>query len=182
MNPIRKWRQIGFAIAGVVFALDQLLKWIVVGPLGLEYAESMPLLPIFSLTRTHNLGVSFGMLTAESLEMRVLLILVLCLIVAGVVVWMLREKALADIAALGLVLGGALGNILDRARLGHVLDFADLHFGEWRPFLIFNLADAAITIGVLIVLARSLFMREKPADTQQPDPDNQAADNAAETH
>ena len=62
------------------------------------------------------------------------------------------------------MLGGALGNILDRVRFGYVVDFADLHFGEWRPFLVFNVADAAITIGVLIVLARALLMRDKPGN------------------
>ena len=61
---------------------------------------------------------------------------------------------------------GALGNIVDRTRFGYVLDYADLHIGNFRPFLVFNVADAAITIGVLIVLARSLFMREKHDETQ----------------
>ena len=70
-------------------------------------------------------------------------------------------------AALGLVLGGALGNILDRIRLGYVVDFADLHFGEWRPFLVFNIADAAITIGVLILLVRALLIREKRPDPSE---------------
>jgi signal peptidase II len=79
---------------------------------------------------------------------------------------MWREKARSDVAALGLVLGGAIGNIVDRMRLGYVVDYADLHFGEWRPFLIFNLADAAITFGVLILLARALLLREKGAKTE----------------
>src|SRR3546814_10615493 len=79
-----------------------------------------------------------------------------------VFVWIMRERKLGDIAALSLVLGGAAGNIRDRFMYGFVIDYADLHFGEWRPFLIFNLADAAITIGVLIILARSLLSREKP--------------------
>jgi signal peptidase II len=81
----------------------------------------------------------------------------------AVTVWLLREKRLGDILPLGMVLGGALGNIRDRARLGYVLDYADLHFGTIRPFLIFNVADACITIGVLIILARSLLSRDKPA-------------------
>jgi signal peptidase II len=82
------------------------------------------------------------------------------------------------------VLGGALGNIRDRARMGYVLDYADLHFGAFRPFLIFNVADACITIGVLIILARSLFMREKPAQTQSEPPadlNENGADQPAET-
>ena len=63
--------------------------------------------------------------------------------------------------ALAMVLGGALGNIVDRVRFGYVVDYADLHFGTWRPFLVFNVADAAITIGVVILLIRALFVREK---------------------
>ncbi len=57
-------------------------------------------------------------------------------------------------------MGGALGNIVDRSRFGYVVDYADLHFGEWRPFLVFNVADAAITIGVLLLLVRALLMRD----------------------
>jgi signal peptidase II len=72
---------------------------------------------------------------------------------------------------LALILGGALGNIVDRYSYGYVVDYADFHIGTFRPFLIFNVADAAITIGVVIVLARSLFMREKPAEPQE-QPDN----------
>jgi signal peptidase II len=82
-------------------------------------------------------------------------------IATGVLVWMFRERRLADIVALGLVLGGALGNIFDRVVRGYVVDYADLHCGDWRPFLIFNLADAAISCGVVIILARSLFWSDK---------------------
>jgi signal peptidase II len=82
--------------------------------------------------------------------------------------WMLREKKRPDVIALGMVLGGALGNILDRTRLGYVVDFADLHFGTWRPFLVFNVADAAISIGVVILLVRALFVRDKQAGTPAP--------------
>ena len=76
-----------------------------------------------------------------------------------VAVWLWRERRMGDTLALGLVLGGALGNITDRVRFGYVVDFLDLHFGEWRPFLVFNLADAAISIGVVILLLRALFSR-----------------------
>jgi signal peptidase II len=89
---------------------------------------------------------------------------------------MLREQVFGEIAALALVLGGALGNIYDRFTRGYVIDYADLHIGQWRPFLIFNLADAAITCGVLILLARSLLSREKPAQ-----PADASDDTATET-
>ena len=68
-------------------------------------------------------------------------------IAIGVAVWIRREKKRGDQLALGMVLGGALGNILDRVRFGYVVDFADLHFGEFRPFLIFNVADANRGVG-----------------------------------
>ena len=73
--------------------------------------------------------------------------------------WMTREKQRGDQLALGMVLGGALGNILDRLRFGYVVDFADLHFGDFRPFLVFNVADAAISIGVAILLLRAFLTR-----------------------
>jgi signal peptidase II len=82
---------------------------------------------------------------------------------AFVIVWLWRERRRDDTIALALVLGGALGNIFDRVRLGHVIDYAHLHFGEISPFLVFNLGDAAITVGVLLLLVRALLTRERKA-------------------
>lgn len=150
------------AIALAVFVVDQLVKWIVVGPLGLDYlGAEIRLLPVFDLRFVQNVGVSLGLLRAETTVMRWILVAFTGAIATGVAVWMWREPKSADRAALGLVLGGALGNIVDRIRLGYVIDYADLHFGEWRPFLVFNVADAAITIGVLILLVRALLIRDK---------------------
>ena len=161
MNPVLKNRLIGLAIAVLLFAADQAFKGYILHGLKLQLGQSHFLLPIFNYTLTHNYGVSLGMFTAESETQRWALVGFTSLIAVVVTVWMLREKKLADIAALALILGGALGNIKDRYDLGYVVDFLDLHFGEWRPFLVFNVADAAITIGVLIILARSLLIREK---------------------
>ena len=158
----------GLALAALVFGLDQLVKWLVTGPLGIDSIGAVKeLLPFFDLRFTRNFGVSLGMFEATSPEMRWGLVLVTAVIALVVTVWMLREKLLGDILALSLILGGALGNIKDRYELGYVVDFADLHFGDFRPFLIFNVADAAITIGVVIVLARAFFMRDK--DEQEVD-------------
>ena len=161
MNPVLRNRLIGLAIAVLLFAADQAFKGYILHGLKLQLGQSHYLLPIFNYTLTHNYGVSLGMFTAESETQRWALVGFTSLIAVVVTVWMLREKKLADIAALALILGGALGNIKDRYDLGYVVDFLDLHFGEWRPFLVFNVADAAITIGVLIILARSLLIREK---------------------
>ncbi len=182
MSKTARNRLLGFTLAALIFVADQAMKWVVDYPLNMQRGETIDLLPIFALTRTHNYGVSLGMFTANSPEMRWGLLAVTGLIAVAVTVWLLREKRLGDVLPLALVLGGALGNIRDRARFGYVLDYADLHFGEFRPFLIFNLADACITIGVLIILARSLFMREKPPETHSEPAENPEADQPAETH
>ena len=171
MSPISRFRTIGAALAFALFALDQLLKYWVTGPLGI-IGDVMEIVPFFALRYTENYGVSLGMLTATSDTMRWALVALTGGIAVVVTVWMMRETRLGDILPLALILGGALGNIRDRFQHGYVIDYADLHFGEFRPFLIFNLADAAISIGVVIMLARAFLVREKPA---------QPADDAAET-
>lgn len=159
---MKNTRTFGLVIAALVFALDQGMKWFVAGPLDLQTVGQIELLPIFNLTWVENYGVSLGLFTAESETGRWLLTAMTGAIAAFVAVWLWRERNRKDVVALGLILGGALGNILDRVRFGHVVDYADLHFGAFRPFLVFNIADAAITIGVLILLLRALLVREKP--------------------
>ena len=154
-------RRFGFAIALLVFALDQLTKWIVAGPLELQSIRQIVLLPIFNLSWTENNGISLGLLNAETEVGRWMLVAVTGAIAIGVAVWLGREKQRGDQLALGMVLGGALGNILDRVRFGYVVDFADLHFGGFRPFLVFNVADAAISIGVVILLLRAFLIRDE---------------------
>jgi signal peptidase II len=164
---IRRNRIIGLTAAALVFLLDQATKWVVTGPLQLEQREAIEIVSFFDLRYVENFGVSMGLLTADSDLARWLLVLLTGAIALFVAVWMWREKRRDDALGLSLVLGGALGNILDRMRLGHVVDFADLHFGEWRPFLVFNVADAAITIGVLLLLVRALLMREPKGDQKE---------------
>ncbi len=156
-----KARPIGFAIAALVLALDQLVKWIVTGPLALNrLGDQLVLLPIFNFTYTENEGISLGLLNAATPLGRWLLVAMTAAIAIAVAVWITREKNRLDQVALGMVLGGALGNILDRVRFGFVVDFADLHFGGWRPFLVFNVGDAAISIGVVILLLRAFLSRK----------------------
>lgn len=165
-------RLIGLGIAGFVLACDQFVKWLVLVPLDLRRQASgaIELLPFFDLRYTENRGISLGLLEATSAEMRWILVGVTALIAVVVAVWMMRERLLGDILGLGMILGGALGNIYDRYTFGYVVDYADLHFGNFRPFLIFNIADAAITIGVVIVLARSLLLGDDAKqDTGEPE-------------
>ena len=176
MSKVAKYRLIGFAAALALFLVDQAMKFYVTETLGMERGEVVELLPFFDFRMTYNFGISLGMFQADSMEMRWILVGVTSLIALVVTVWMLREKALGEIAGLALILGGALGNIRDRYEYGYVIDYADLHFGAFRPFLIFNIADAAITIGVLIILARAFFVRDKDAT-----PETEPAHGAAES-
>lgn len=166
--PAPNYRPLGLAVAALIVLFDQLIKYIVTVPLALKSRADIgiELLPIFRLRWLENRGVSMGFFHADNETARWALVGMTALIALFVAIWMWREKARDDVLALGLVLGGAIGNIIDRSRFGYVVDYADLHFGEWRPFLIFNLADAAITIGVLILLARALLLREKGANTE----------------
>jgi signal peptidase II len=171
-------RAFGFSVAVIIFALDQLTKWLVAGPLQLKEVGQIVLLPIFSFSWTENNGISLGLLNAETPIGRWMLVALTGAIAIGVAVWLGREKHRGDQLALGFVLGGALGNILDRLRHGYVVDFADLHFrgipqylclnydnGVCRPFLVFNVADAAISIGVVILLLRAFLTRkERPKE------------------
>ncbi|MEO5641568.1 MAG: signal peptidase II [Sphingomicrobium sp.] len=162
-------RAYAFLVAGLTFLVDQLSKWAVTGPLGLTVeGDQRYVLPIFNFTRTHNLGISLGLFRADSDAARWVLVAVTAGIALAMLVWIIREPRHGDRLALGLVLGGAVGNILDRIRLGYVVDFADLHFGAFRPFLVFNIADAAISIGVVILLVRAFLLREPQGPKENP--------------
>jgi signal peptidase II len=158
-NP--KYRIQGLILASFVFIADQAVKYAMIGPLQLQSRKLIHILPQFDLRWAENRGISMGFLEANSELQRWLLVGLTTLIAAIVGRWMWREKLRGDVLALSLVMGGALGNIVDRIRYGYVVDYADLHFGSFRPFYIFNLADACITIGVVILLARAFLMREK---------------------
>jgi signal peptidase II len=152
-------RKAAWLTALAFFVVDQLTKWIVVGPLRLQERFQIELLPIFNLTWTENRGISLGLGQAETDTQRWLLVGGTAIIAILVGWWITREKQRGDQLALAMVLGGALGNIVDRIRFGYVVDFLDLHFGDFRPFLVFNVADAAISIGVVILLLRALLVR-----------------------
>ena len=151
-----------------IFVADQFSKWLMIGPLALREHGQIDLLPIFSLTWVENRGISLGLFTADGELGRWLLVAMTAGIAIGVAWWIRKEQARGDQFALALVLGGALGNIVDRVRFGYVVDFADLHFGAFRPFLVFNVADAAISIGVIILLIRA-FMVSRRKKSESPD-------------
>ena len=162
-------RSRALVIAFLVFVFDQAVKWVITYPLDLhgQYNKEIRLTSFFDLRWVENRGVSLGLLSADGELGRWLLVALTTAIAIFVAAWLWRERKAADSVALAMVLGGALGNIVDRTRLGYVLDYADLHFGAWRPFLVFNVGDAAITIGVLLLLVRALLMRDGKATSKR---------------
>jgi signal peptidase II len=144
-----------FAIAAVVIVIDQAIKQWVVAGLGLEVGESRPLFWPLSFTLVRNDGISFGIFQTHAPWTRWALAgfaLVVSVVLIG---WVRRANRPVSGVAGGLILGGAVGNLIDRIRLGAVIDFVDVHplVFPW----IFNIADSAITIGVMILLAESLL-------------------------
>jgi len=166
---LKRNRAVALAIAFLVFVFDQAMKWVVTYPLDLKGQpdRAITLFPFFDLRWVENKGVSLGLLSADGELGRWLLVALTSAIALFVSIWLWRERKRTDSVALAMVLGGALGNIVDRTRLGYVLDYADLHFGAWRPFLVFNVGDAAITIGVLLLLVRALLMRDGKASKKE---------------
>jgi len=155
-------RTIAYLFAALIFVADQLSKWLAAGPLGLILeGQQYKLLPIFDLTRVHNFGISLGLAQAQNDTQRWILVGVTAAIAIGVAWWIRKEESRGEQLALAMVLGGAMGNIVDRVQFGYVFDFLDLHFGTFRPFYVFNVGDAAISIGVVILLLRAFFIREQ---------------------
>ena len=141
----------GLAIAAVTLVLDQISKWWVLSVFDLPSRGVVEVLPFFNLAMVWNRGVSFGLMAADGDLGRWLLVGLTVAISVGVLVWLRRATDVLTVLGLGLILGGAIGNIIDRIAYGAVADFVQLHaFGY--SFYVFNVADAGITIGVALLL------------------------------
>ena len=154
------WR--GYGVAVSVIVLDQLSKYWILSVLRLpEYATHEVAWPL-QFTRIWNQGVSFGLLQAGQGLIRWGLV-VFSVAVAGLLIaWARNQARLTTALGLGLVIGGALGNAIDRARFGAVVDFIDVQRLGFFPW-IFNIADAGITLGVILLLFDSLKPERKAA-------------------
>jgi signal peptidase II len=155
-------RLAGLVAAAVVVA-DQATKAVI--ELTMMPHQTIDVLPFFALSYVRNTGAAFGVLAAAPPGIRLPLFFAVTLAAVGALVSFLRRTAPDQrwlVAALGAVLGGALGNLVCRVRYGEVIDFLDLH---WRAFHwpAFNIADAAITVGVAIVMLHGLRARAEPS-------------------
>jgi len=139
-----------------VFVADQATKAVVQATMTL--GESIPILPVFSLTYVRNPGAAFGILGGMPASVRLPLLVVVTALAIGVLFQLARETPATHrgtLLAVGGVLGGAAGNLVCRVRYGEVIDFLHLHWGTWY-WPMFNVADSAITIGVIVIAIRSL--------------------------
>ncbi|MGE3885086.1 MAG: signal peptidase II [Vicinamibacterales bacterium] len=146
-------RRLEIGIVLVVIVLDQLTKALVRDALALH--ESIDVIPnLLSLTRVHNTGAAFGMLNSVDFAFKAVVMSMVAVAALGGVAWYAFSVPLSDrLARVGIagVAGGAVGNLIDRATVGYVLDFVDAYWGGWH-FWAFNVADAAITLGVCCMI------------------------------
>ena len=145
----------------VVILLDQLSKFWIAG--AFHFGESSALLPFFNLVHAHNTGAAFSFLAGEAGWQRFFFIGI-ALAASALIVYLLKKHAAERwfCLALSLILGGALGNLIDRVRLGYVIDFLDFYYASWH-FPAFNVADSAITVGAALLILDSLRKKESAA-------------------
>ena len=159
-------RRLEIVVSIGVVIFDQITKAMVRPALALH--ESVPVIPGFlDLTRVHNTGAAFGMLNAVDFPMKTLVLSLVAMVALGGVAWYAVTVPLTDrLARIGVagVLGGAIGNLIDRAATGYVLDFVDAYYGGWH-FWAFNVADAAITVGVIFMILDMLGLGRRAPNT-----------------
>jgi signal peptidase II len=156
---------LGLAVAALIAVVDQLSKWWIVAMV-MQPPRVIAIAPFFNLVLGWNRGVSFGILNTESPVAPWLLVIIAGVIVAVLGIWLAKAEARLIAFALGAVIGGAVGNVIDRLRYGAVADFLDFHaFGYHWPA--FNVADSAISLGAAALILDSLFRRPGPTKLPQ---------------
>ena len=159
-------RRLEVAIVIAVVVLDQVTKTLVLR--SLELHESVDVIPGFlSLTRVHNTGAAFGMMNAVEFPFKTAVMSVVAVLALAGVAWYAATVPLADrLARVGIagVVGGAIGNLIDRTTAGYVLDFVDAYWRGWH-FWAFNVADAAISMGAVLVFVDLLLVRSHASDS-----------------
>lgn len=155
----------GLLLAFIILVADQASKWFMLEVLRLPEVRHIPLLALgpfgFDLTMVWNRGVTFGLLAGDTMAAQAGLAAIALVIAALLIRWMARAENRLTALALGAVVGGAIGNVIDRFRFGAVADFLDAHAWGWHWY-VFNVADAAIVLGVLALVSDALF-RPSPA-------------------
>ena len=154
-----KWANLPWlAVSAVVVLLDQLTKiWALQA---LRYAEPVPVIPGLNWTLVYNRGGAFSLFHSADGWQTVFFLAVACTISVVLLAWLWREPARGWLPRVPIVMiiGGAVGNVIDRLRYGHVIDFIDVYVSDWH-WPAFNIADSAISVGVVLLLAYEVFFR-----------------------
>lgn len=149
-------------LAALVIVLDQYSKWLVLQHF--ELYQNLILTSWFNLTLAYNTGAAFSFLNDAGGWQRWLFVVLAVVIAVVLLVWLQRVSHLRlQALALALVIGGAIGNVIDRIRLGYVIDFIDWHYRDWH-WPVFNLADSAISVGVVLLIVDSLINASNISD------------------
>ena len=156
-----KW----YAVALVVLIVDQLTKLSISQQF--NYGEVLPVTGFFNLTLVHNTGAAFSFLSEAGGWQRWFFAVIAVAVSVLLVIWIARVAAQrrCEALALGLVLGGALGNLYDRVLLGYVVDFLDFYYQSYH-FPAFNVADSAITVGAIVLIADGIWGNKSAAEQQ----------------
>jgi signal peptidase II len=145
----------GLLIALIVIALDQASKWWILLSV-MNPPQLLPILPSFNLVLTWNRGVSFGLLAMGHDMGPWILSILAAVIVAALLVWLRKADGKLVPIAIGFIVGGAIGNVVDRFVHGAVVDFLDIYWGSYH-WPAFNVADSGITVGAVLLVVDSLF-------------------------
>ena len=157
---IRRAALAGTTLAGAL-ALDFVTKWLILN-IVMVPPRPIEITPFFNLRLGFNTGVSFGLFRELFLEHPLMLAGIKMVIVAGLVVWAMRTTKPSETIGLGIIAGGATGNVVDRIRQGAVTDFLDFHVGDWH-WPAFNMADVTIATGAALLVAGSLWSAKSAA-------------------
>lgn len=157
-----------FWISLIVIVLDQFTKWL--ADTQLNYHQAVTVLPFLEWYLSYNPGAAFSFLADAGGWQRWFFTVLTLVVSTGLIIWVLRLKAHETYTAvsLSLILGGAIGNLIDRILLGHVIDFIQVWLGSY-PWPAFNIADSAISVGAVVLIASSLFNLEKTTSNTSQD-------------
>jgi len=148
--------RIGAISTLIAFMIDRISKWWFIDIFNLPNKGVVEILPIFDVVMVWNRGVSFGFLSPSGDFGRWALVALNLIIVAVLIYWLKSAKNLILSGAIGLVIGGAFGNIYDRVKFGAVADFFQFHWNDWY-FAVFNVADSFIFVGAVLLIINSTF-------------------------
>jgi signal peptidase II len=154
--------KLGLAVAAAALALDQASKFYFYDLLVADGQRAIEVLPFFNLVTVWNYGISFGMFNNGSASGSIVFVGLALAIVVALLLWLRSATSPLVAAALGLVIGGAIGNVIDRLRFGAVFDFLDFHVAGWH-WPAFNVADSAICFGVVLLCIDALFLTQASA-------------------